>query len=648
MFLERFCTQNRLNILKSSNLYVEPEEKSSGYKWIKVFDKEKEVTVSETVQTTFQFISIIKTLKSLFSDPEFERFYLHYNRDKDHNCDDGSFKGFRCGSIYKNSEFFQNNPLAIQIRLFTDEFEPCDPLKSKVGVHKINSFYFQINNLPSKFLSKLRSIHLVALCDASDSKYELSNADNVIETIVNDLRQLERVGIKTVSGISLKGTLATVLFDNLGGNVLYGLSGGFGATYFCRICEMKRTECHSAIKEERNLLRNEKEYNAMIQKIQEDCISDLVATKGVHKYCHLNDLDHFHMLRNLSGDIMHDIFEGIASFLLEALFEYCFEKRLFSVTKLQNMIAGYIYGPLSKKNIPSKCRIDKKNLGQNATQMQCLLFHIPFILSRYRASLENVWICVESLLQIIQIVMSSTIDNQDIERLSNLIEIHLSSYMDIFKKHLKPKHHIITHYPTIIRRVGPIINLWTKRMEGKHQIFKRAARSTRNFINLKKTLAMKHQENASAEAFDLSDNVKISEISTPFEECEDFEKFREQMIEIGLTNDFISKCKVVKFLEINDRKYKQGLLILHDKIFLEINHILISESNFHFLCSISYNAKYYDKFLNGVELHKNKEDVHFVNVNDSYIGKPMEKKYFDERFFVIANSLEIFRLVKNN
>lgn len=181
-------------------------------------------------------------------------------------------------------------------------------------------------------------------------------------------------------------------------------------------------------------------------------------------------------------------------------------------------------------------------------------------------------------------------------------------------------------------------------MEGKHQIFKQAARSTRNFINLKKSLAMKHKKNASAEAFDLPDTVQISEKSTPFEECEDIEKFREKMIGIGLTDDFISKCKVLKFLEINDRKYKQGLLILHHNFFLEINHILISEHHFHFLCSISYRAKGYDKLLNGFELHKNEEDVRFVNVNDSNIGKPMKRKYIDERFFVIADRLEIFRL----
>lgn len=122
---------------------------------------------------------------------------------------------------------------------------------------------------------------------------------------------------------------------------------------------MSCSECQNAAKEKLNHLRNEKEYNAIVQKIQEDCISDLIATKGVNKYCHLNDLDLFHMLKNLSGDIMHDIFKGIASFLLEALFEYYFDNRIFSVTKLQNKIAGHEYGSLSKKNTPSKSRIDK-------------------------------------------------------------------------------------------------------------------------------------------------------------------------------------------------------------------------------------------------------------------------------------------------
>lgn len=204
--------------MKKSQKFVELEEQSSGFKIKHVFDTNVGIPIPKTIQTTFQFIPITKTLIALFSEPEFEKMYSNFNENKDHVCGNGKYNNFCCGSLYQSSAFFKQNPNAIQIRLFTDDFEPCDPLKSKVGIHKITAFYFQINNLP--FQSKTDSIFLVALSDASDSKNELADVNTVIETIVADLKTLEIKGIATISGNILKGALICVSFDNLGGNTL--------------------------------------------------------------------------------------------------------------------------------------------------------------------------------------------------------------------------------------------------------------------------------------------------------------------------------------------------------------------------------------------------------------------------------------------
>lgn len=153
-------------------------------------------------------------------------FFTDFNKNDTHNCGQGAFQSFCCGDNYKKNVFFKSNPLAIQIKLFTDDFEPCDPLKSKVGVHKVTAFYFQIINLPSNLNSKIDSIHLVALSDASDSKNELADANTLLEIIVADLKIIETRGIVTSRKNVLKGALACVSFDILGGNLLFGFSGG--------------------------------------------------------------------------------------------------------------------------------------------------------------------------------------------------------------------------------------------------------------------------------------------------------------------------------------------------------------------------------------------------------------------------------------
>ena len=58
---------------------------------------------------------------------------------------------------------------------------------------------------------------------------------------------------------------------------------------------------------------------------------------------------------------------------------------------------------------------------------------------------------------------------------------------------LRPKHHFMSHYAMLTLQLGPLIRLWTLRFECKHQYFKRYARRSRNFINIAKMLANRHQ-----------------------------------------------------------------------------------------------------------------------------------------------------------
>lgn len=60
--------------------------------------------------------------------------------------------------------------------------------------------------------------------------------------------------------------------------------------------------------------------------------------------------------------------------------------------------------------------------------------------------------------------------------------------------HLKPKHHYLEHYPYLVRKFGPLCDVWTMRFEGKHKFFKKAICNAQNFQNVAMTLATKHQK----------------------------------------------------------------------------------------------------------------------------------------------------------
>jgi len=49
-------------------------------------------------------------------------------------------------------------------------------------------------------------------------------------------------------------------------------------------------------------------------------------------------------------------------------------------------------------------------------------------------------------------------------------------YTHFFNDTLKPKHHFLIHYPSIIEQSGPPRNYWCFRFEGKHKELKIYAR----------------------------------------------------------------------------------------------------------------------------------------------------------------------------
>lgn len=103
---------------KVATKFIEPQEKSTGFKIKRIFDNMAQFVVSKSVHTTFQFVPISETLKALFSSADFEETYINFNSQKDHDCNQATYTNFCCGELFKSSDFFKMNPLAIQLKLF--------------------------------------------------------------------------------------------------------------------------------------------------------------------------------------------------------------------------------------------------------------------------------------------------------------------------------------------------------------------------------------------------------------------------------------------------------------------------------------------------------------------------------------------------
>lgn len=90
-------------------------------------------------------------------------------------------------------------------------------------------------------------------------------------------------------------------------------------------------------------------------------------------------------------------------------------------------------------------------------------------------------------LLLLNLVLSPSISQGMTVLLKYLIIEHHELYPH---KNLLPKHHFMIHYLSCIRKIGPLVHMWSMRCEAKHKVFKN---TLKNFKNITKSLTKRHQ-----------------------------------------------------------------------------------------------------------------------------------------------------------
>lgn len=645
--LEKRKTTFKRNLINRKNeAFVHPKELSIGTRW----ERKKftdgngaQISIPRIVQNTYQYIQVKETIQFLFKSREFCDMYFNENTVLDHKCEKGKYKYFCCGQTYQKSEFFKENPLAVQLHLSSDDFEICSPLQSKAGVHKICAIYLTIQNIPPKYLSKYNNIYLVALCNADDLKSKTTDFNNLWQEIVRDINYLETVGVEIDGRPNLKCTLTHLSFDNLGANLSLGYVACFSSSHFCRHCLRSKDQCQIAIEDDSDLIRTKFIYNEQLRIVQNSEKVKYDETKGVKFYCKLNDLLHFHIIDNPTVDIMHDLAEGIVPFLIKNLLLHAFNKKIFNENDFNWMTQFYSYGWLHRHEIPSSICLNKRSLGQNAVQSLCLFKHLPMILYEYRHNehLRNVWPCVISLLRILEIVYSYEVTDELLDILKAEIRSHLASIREILHEHLRPKHHFMLHYPYLFRIMGPLIHLIMMRFEAKHQQIKRLLSDNRNFRNINKTLANKHQRAGSTAEFSYKNEIETKKINPSNPSF---------IATLQLENDLNVQIGETEYLRINNYEYMPNLLFIHKKCVYQIKKVLLI-GNDYVLFANKCIIGVYDSFLNCSEIDVNtssssssqneSDSKILIKINDLANKKTFDLYNVNGKNYILAATIDL-------
>lgn len=628
----------RKKFLKTNRFYVEPQEMAICSKWTTSVQNNTDLNFDKMKQGTFQFIKPSSTLEALFLDSDFKKLFFKYNQSK-HECVDGEYAKYCCGRLFKN----RTNELTIDIQIGMDEFEPCSPLKSKATVHKLLGVYFKILNMPSKYSSRVNNIFLIALCESANFKAFGCSIDDVFNPIVDNLLHLEKIGVRVSENTFLKVRLIMICCDNLGANTVFGLNESFSATYYCRFCEVDKSFCQIMTKEVKEKLRTLQSYNSQISKLQSliNITDKGKQTLGIRRPCVFNNLKNFHVTTNVTADIAHDVKEGAIMFFLSNFFNYCVQKKILTEAELIRRVRDYNYGSLNSRNKPSKLKILKPNLGQNASQLYCLMIHLPFMFIDKKGKLTEIWPMMLELLHACRIIFSKKIRESDICVLGEVTHNHLSSYKTGFKVPLKPKHHNMTHYSSIIREMGPLLPTEMLCYERKHAVFTPFCRQTRNFINIAKTLAERHQKTLASKIHSFKDEVNVSKKTYRLTKSHLYPMYKTHLERLG---NMTSEYSVLDFAKVNGYMYRNSTMLVENFEIYEIVFVLQFQNSLFLLCKLFKLVKF-EAELNSIEIKETElcfENLKLFEISKLQNAQPFQKKNCNGSAYLIVENLSVY------
>jgi len=194
---------------------------------------------------------------------------------------------------------------------------------------------------------------------------------------------------------------------------------------------------------------------------------------------------------------MHDIYEGVCEYdLSQILLQYIVNLKLFTLQDLNNRIGAFDFGISELSNrIPflKREKLNNYRLGFSATQVMRFMKYFSLIIGDLVPPDDSHWELYLSLRAIIDILNARSFFLQEVKYLQCLITEHHEIYIRLFGNTLKTKHHNMLHYPRLMLRIGPLVNIWCMRFEAKHKESKMESHIITSRKNLPFTLAMKHQ-----------------------------------------------------------------------------------------------------------------------------------------------------------
>lgn len=196
---------------------------------------------------TFQYIPLLQSLQQLLGCTVVLNSVINSHRTQGSNTEqlaNQQYRSIRDGGYFKENPFLSGDELKICLTVYIDDFELCNPLGTSRKKHKLCSVYWILNNLPPGSHSALSSIYVTVLCKSDDVK--VYGYGKILEPLLQDLFTLEEHGVFISKlGKFVKGTVHSVIADNLGAHGSAGFVKSFSGHCICRFCTAEKVDIQS-------------------------------------------------------------------------------------------------------------------------------------------------------------------------------------------------------------------------------------------------------------------------------------------------------------------------------------------------------------------------------------------------------------------
>ena len=474
--LQEFQSNSRYERFVEDHLpYVEPETVVVGRK-------------ESGKEDSYQYVSLKSQLRNLALLPQLRSCIFE---------DEGETSS-KIADVFDGTAHSQRKKNTMYLAISYDDFEVANPLGSAAGVHKLAALHFSLLNVPVEHRSKVDSLHLLVLSLSSVvAEYGWSV---VLERLLDDLKELYTTGME----VNIDGKMVTVYAelvflpcDNLAVHNIAGFVANFSsAKHPCRFCLATPEEFQDNFTEDHFVQRTADLYQRQLQQVEDSGFqAEVIAETGVKCRCVFSELPYFNVTCSFPPDIGHDLLEGVVPYTLSLVLEkiVCVKKYI-SLAELNELILAFPWD--SRDNRPMRIRQVKGRIRirQSASQCWALLRYLPLLLGDF-IPLDCVeWSLLTGLCCIVERTFAWSFSRGDVEFLKFKIADWLEDLRHAFPGfRLKPKFHYMTHYGSQILKHGPLRCCWTMRFESKYSFLKGTIKENKNFRNIARTVARKHQ-----------------------------------------------------------------------------------------------------------------------------------------------------------